>query len=133
MRDIIHELRAQGTTVFLNSHLLSEIEVTCERVAFIRHGEVIRTLELASLDSSRINVTIRASGLSAEACAGLSKWGKDIQAGDGNITMTLFAESLMPEITRYLVAHGADVYAINPQRASLEEIFIETVGKDGGL
>ena len=133
VRDIIHELRAQGTTVFLNSHLLSEIEVTCERVAFIRHGEVIRTLELASLDSSRINVTIRASGLSAEACAGLSKWGKDIQAGDGNITMTLFAESLMPEITRYLVAHGADVYAINPQRASLEEIFIETVGKDGGL
>ncbi len=39
----------------------------------------------------------------------------------------------MPEITRYLVAQGADVFAINPQRASLEEIFIETVGKDGGL
>ncbi len=133
VRDIIHELRAAGTSVFLNSHLLSEIEVTCERVAFIRHGEVIRTLELASLDSSRINVTIRASGITPQACAGLSKWAKDIQAQDGNLTMTLLAESMMPEITRYLVAEGADIYSINPQRASLEEIFIETVGKDGGL
>ena len=133
VRDIIHELRAQGTSVFLNSHLLSEIEVTCERVAFIRHGEVIRTLELASLDRGQINVTIRAAGLSPEACAGLSEWGKDIQQDGENITMTLFSESLMPQITRYLVARGADVYAINPRRASLEEIFIETVGKDGGL
>ena len=39
----------------------------------------------------------------------------------------------LPEITRFLVAQGAEVYAITPQRASLEEIFIETVGKDGGL
>ena len=133
VRDIIHELRAQGTSVFLNSHLLSEIEVTCERVAFIRHGEVIRTLELASLDRGQVNVTIRAAGLGGEACAGLSEWGKDIQVDGENITMTLFSESLMPQITRYLVARGADVYAINPRRASLEEIFIETVGKDGGL
>ena len=133
VRDIIHELRTQGTSVFLNSHLLSEIEVTCERVAFIRHGEVIRILELASLDRGLVNVTIRAAGLSTEACAGLSQWGKDIQLDGENLTMTLFSESLMPEITRYLVARGADVYAINPRRASLEEIFIETVGKDGGL
>ncbi len=39
----------------------------------------------------------------------------------------------MPEITRYLVARGAEVYALTPKRVSLEEIFIETVGKDGGL
>ena len=133
VRDIIHVLREQGTSVFLNSHLLSEIEVTCGRVAFIRHGEVIRTLELASLDRGQIHVTIRLTGLPPEACAGLSQWGKDIQMEGETVRMTLFSESLTPEITRYLVGQGADVYAINPQRASLEEIFIETVGKDGGL
>ncbi len=133
VRDIIHELQEQGTSVFLNSHLLSEIEVTCERVAFIRHGEVIRTLELASLDRGQVNVKIRATGLPAEACQGLAQWGKDIEADDENISMTLFSESLTPEVTRYLVSQGANVFAINPQRASLEEIFIETVGKDGGL
>ncbi len=133
VRDIIHELRAQGTSVFLNSHLLSEIEVTCERVAFIRHGEVIRTLELASLEQDHIDVVIRATGLRPAACEGLSQWGKDIEMDGEQLHMTLFSESLMPEVTRYLVGEGADVYAINPRRVSLEEIFIETVGEDGGL
>ena len=133
VRDIIHELREQGTSVFLNSHLLSEIEVTCERVAFIRHGEVIRTLELAALDRGQINVVIRASRLSPEICRGLSQWAKDVDVNGDSIRMTLFSEALMPEITRYLVGQGVDVFAINPQRLSLEEIFIETVGKDGGL
>ncbi len=133
VRDIIRELREQGTSVFLNSHLLSEIEVTCERVAFIRHGEVIRTLELSSLDRGQINVVIRAARLSPEICPGLSRWAKDVTVDGDTIRMTLLSEASMPEITRYLVAQGAEVFAINPQRASLEEIFIETVGKDGGL
>ncbi len=65
VRDIIHDLRAQGTCVFLNSHLLSEIEVTCDRVAFISHGEVVRVLELASLDTGQVTVGLRISGISA--------------------------------------------------------------------
>ncbi len=90
VRDIIRELREQGTSVFLNSHLLSEIEVTCERVAFIRHGEVIRTLELASLDRGQINVVIRAARLSPEICAGLSQWAKDVDMDGDTIRLSLF-------------------------------------------
>ncbi len=133
VRDIIHELRSQGTSVFLNSHLLSEIEVTCDRVAFIRHGEVIRLLQLGSLKNDQISVTIRTAGLSSEALAGLSRWSEDIQVEEENITLSLASESLVPEITRYLVEQHTDVYAIAPKRMSLEEIFIETVGEDGGL
>src|SRR5512133_3793420 len=66
VRDVIHELRNEGTCVFLNSHLLSEIEVTCDRVAFIRHGEVVRVLELATLNDNQSVVTIRAAGLTPE-------------------------------------------------------------------
>jgi hypothetical protein len=102
-------------------------------VAFIRHGEVIRTLELSSLEQGLVDVVIRATGFPPEACAGLSKWGKDIEMDGDHVRMTLFSEALMPEVTRYLVAQGADVYAIHPERASLEEIFIQTVGEDGGL
>ena len=47
VRDLIEELRQQGTTVFLNSHLLSEVEVTCDRVAFVKKGEVARELNLS--------------------------------------------------------------------------------------
>ncbi|HMB22452.1 MAG: ATP-binding cassette domain-containing protein [Chloroflexota bacterium] len=133
VRDIIHELRRQGTCVFLNSHLLSEIEVTCDRVAFIRHGEVVRVLEMASLSTDQSQVTIRASHVSREILDGLCRWGKDVQLDQDRVTLNIQNDSVLPEITRYLVEQGADVYAISPSRLSLEEIFIETVGKDGGL
>ncbi len=133
VRDVIHELREEGTCVFLNSHLLSEIEVTCNRVAFIRHGEVIRILDLASLAGNQSVVTIRAAGLSPEMITGTERWGRDIHAEDGQFTLTVQGEAQIPEINRYLVAQGANVYAITPTRKSLEEIFIETVGEDGGL
>ncbi len=133
VRDIIRELRQGGTCIFLNSHLLSEIEVTCDRVAFIRHGEVVRLLELASLEDGQLGLTIRAGGLSSEICAGLSAWGREIQLDGDHLSLTLSSDSAVPEITRYLVAHGVQVFAITPRRASLEEIFVETVGKDGGL
>ncbi len=133
VRDIIRDLRDEGTSVFLNSHLLSEIEVTCDRVAFIRHGEMIRLLELASLEAGGANVSIRACALTPAILAGLSRWGSDIQADGERITLTVREEAALPEITRYLVEQGAGVYSITPQRISLEEIFIETVGKEGGL
>jgi ABC-2 type transport system ATP-binding protein len=133
VRDVIREIRAQGTSVFLNSHLLSEIEVTCDRVAFIRHGEVVRVLDLKSLDTDQTSVTIRVSKLSAESLAGLSQWGKDIQMDGEHISLVIQSDAVLPEITRYLVTQKGEVYAITPNRMSLEEIFIETVGKDGGL
>jgi ABC-2 type transport system ATP-binding protein len=133
VRDVIHEVRAQGTSVFLNSHLLSEIEVTCDRVAFIRHGEVVRVLELASLSSDETSLTIRVANFPAEALTGLAQWGRDIQMEGRHINMIIRNETVLPEITRYLIAQHSEVYAITPTRMSLEDIFIETVGKDGGL
>jgi ABC-2 type transport system ATP-binding protein len=132
VRDVIHELRNEGTCVFLNSHLLSEIEVTCDRVAFIRHGEVVRILSLASLDGKSV-VTIRASGLTSAMVSEMARWGSDIQVNGEQLTLTVHNETTIPEINRYLVAQGANVFAISPSRVSLEDIFIETVGKDGGL
>lgn len=133
VRDVIHELRSEGTCVFLNSHLLSEIEVTCDRVAFIRHGEVVRTLDLASLQGNQSLVTIRASGLTPAMVSEMARWGRDIQANGEQLTLTVHHEASIPEINRYLVDQGANVFAISPSRLSLEDIFIETVGKDGGL
>jgi len=133
VRDIIYELRAAGACVFLNSHLLSEIEVTCDRVAFIRHGEVVRVLELASLDQHRSLVTIRATGFTPEILTGLEQWGENIQMEGEHLTLTIRSETDLPQLNRYLVSQGVEVFALTPNRLSLEEIFIETVGQDGGL
>ncbi len=131
VRDIIHELREEGTSVFLNSHLLSEIEVTCDRVAFIKHGEVIRVMEMSALDQNISMLTIRASGLTPEVVSGLRKWGDDLRLDSDHLTMTIRGESDLPEINRFLVANNVQVYALTPNRLSLEEVFIETLGQDG--
>jgi len=133
VRDLIRNLREQGTTVFLNSHLLSEVEITCDRVAFIKHGEVIRVSELKTLVDGETAVTVRAHGLTPETLAGLAQWGRDIRADGDHLTLTVADDSTLPAITRYLVAQGAEVYALTPQRLSLEELFIQIVGTDGGL
>ncbi len=144
VRDIIHGLRARGTTVFLNSHLLSEIEITCDRVAFIKHGEVVRVSELKTLVEGETSVTIRARGVTAAVAAGLSQWAADVRVdpaaaepGEPVVTQTISlavaSEAALPPLTRYLVGQGVDVYAVQPERLSLEEVFIQTVGTDGGL
>jgi ABC-2 type transport system ATP-binding protein len=133
VRDIIHELREEGTSVFLNSHLLSEIEVTCNRVAFIRHGEVVRVLEMSALDKNFSMLTIRAAGLVSDVVSGLKQWGDDVRVDGDLLTMSIRSEADLPEINRYLVAQDVRVYGLTPNRLSLEEIFIETLGEDGGL
>jgi ABC-2 type transport system ATP-binding protein len=133
VRDIIRGLRARGTTVFLNSHLLSEIEITCDRAAFIKHGEVVRTSALKALVEGETSVTIRVRGLTPAAVEGLAQWGTDVRADGEQVTLVIADDSALPAITRHLVHHGAEVYALTPQRLSLEEVFIQTVGTDGGL
>jgi len=94
---------------------------------------VVRVLEMSALAAGQSSVTIRTSGLSAEGLAGLAQWGSDVRADGEHITLNIPNDTVLPEITRYLVGQGAQVYALTPNRSSLEEIFIETVGKDGGL
>jgi len=133
VRDIIKDLRQQGTTVFLNSHLLSEVEITCDRVAFIKNGEVIRISSLQSLVEGELTVEIRLRNLPAEAIAGLECWGKDPRLDGEFLHLTMEREADLPEVNRYLVTQGADVFALRPQRISLEDLFIQIVGTDGGL
>ncbi len=133
VRDIIRDLRRQGTTVFLNSHLLSEVEITCDRVAFIKHGEVIRTSPLKTLVEGEISVEVRANNLKPETLAGLARWSPNVRLDGERLTFTIERETDLPEINRFLVEQEADVYALRPQHVSLEDLFIEVVGTDGGL
>ena len=133
VRDIIRDLRGKGTTVFLNSHLLSEVEITCDRVAFIKHGEVLRISELKALVDGETTVTIRAGELAPVVLAGLEQFGKNVRADGDTVALSVSSETALPAITRYLVAQGAEVYAITPQRLSLEDLFIQVVGTESTL
>ena len=132
VRDIIKTQRDRGATVLLNSHLLGEVEITCDRVAFIRDGEVVETRQLND-NEEQITVSIRAVNVNAEILNGLSQWTLSVRSEGERLTLTLSCGTLLPQVVRYLVAKGADVYEVTPQRLSLEERFLEIVGSDGGL
>jgi ABC-2 type transport system ATP-binding protein len=134
--------------VFLNSHLLSEVEITCDRVAFINHGEVVHTSALRtasgrSLVEGELTVQIRArpeggweatpDGHWGAVTAGLRRWSEHVRVDGEYISLTLPGEADLPAIARYLVEHNVDVYALSPQRISLEDLFMRLVGTEEEL
>lgn len=130
VRDIIMELRTRGTTVFLNSHLLGEVEATCDRVAFVKQGRTVRELVLAGVESS-VEVEIRAEPIDASVVDGLARFGFDIVALDGRrVRMRAAGDHVMPDIARWLVDRRVNVYALHSRRKSLEEWFVEIMGAD---
>jgi ABC-2 type transport system ATP-binding protein len=133
VRDIIKAQRDRGATVLLNSHLLGEVEITCNRVAFIKDGEVVETRQLNDDIEEQTTVSMRAASVTAEIASGLSQWTRSVRAEGERLTLSVSSRAVVPEIVRYLVASGVDVYEVTPQRLSLEERFLEIVGTDGGL
>lgn len=133
VRDITRDLRAKGTTVFLNSHFLSEVEVTCDRVAFIKEGVIVRTGSLDSLMNGELHVAIRARNLTPEGLEGLTRWCRNLQVEGEQLTFQLESEDQLPRITRYLVEQGMDLYTVQPKIIALEDLFLEIIGESESI
>lgn len=133
VRDIIHNLREQGTTVFLNSHLLSEVEIICDRVAFVKRGRILRNISLQELNQNHPSLEIQAHPLTPNILRGLETWGSQAHFEGDKLTLTLHQENDIPAINRYLVEQGLDVFALHPHKESLEDLFLQIIGTDGGL
>lgn len=133
VRDIIRAQRDRGATVFLNSHILSEIEITCDEVVFIRDGEVVTSRDLRAQNSEELRVVVRARKLTQDAVAGLAPWSTSTDVDGEQLTLTTPSQDALPDILRHLVAAGTDVYQFTPQRLSLEDLFMKIMGEDRGL
>jgi len=133
VRDIIRGERQRGAAVLLNSHLLSEVEITCDRVAFIKHGRVLDSRRLHALAGGEARVRLRAGRLTSDILAGLEPRAHSVQVNGDRVTFTVASGDRLPEIVRYLVARGVDLYELTPERKSLEDLFLEIIGTEGGL
>ncbi|MGH7106178.1 MAG: ATP-binding cassette domain-containing protein [Acetobacteraceae bacterium] len=133
VRDVIRAQRERGATVFLNSHLLSEVEITCDRVAFLKDGQVVATRTLEALEHGASSVTVRVKGLPAGALADLQRRGITAALDGERLELSAVPNATLPELVRLLTASGADIYAFTPRQASLEDLFLHLVGEDRGL
>ena len=130
VRDIIGELRQRGTTVFLNSHLLGEVEATCDRVAFIKDGRVIHALNLSSA-STNVEVELKLAPLDNNVLAGLTAFGSGaVRLGGDILRLQIGGEDRIPDMVRWLVGRGVAVFGVHVHRKSLEEWFVDVMGED---
>jgi ABC-2 type transport system ATP-binding protein len=128
VREIIRGLAARGTAVFLNSHLLSEVEQVCDRVAVVDHGRVIASGTMDQLLSGT-TVRVRASGLASGDRAKLAPFGHVLEEGD-QLTFTNLNVERVPELVAAIVAMGARVYEVAPRHQTLEDRFLELLEEE---
>jgi ABC-2 type transport system ATP-binding protein len=123
VRAIIRRLRAEGTTVFLNSHLLGEVERVCDVVAIVDRGRVVADGPLDEL-LGVATVRIRVAGLSPAARAGLSAFGTPADEPPWLVVRGCPPERV-PDLVAAIVAQGGRIYGVDAGRETLEERFVE--------
>jgi ABC-2 type transport system ATP-binding protein len=125
VREIIRALKARGTTVFLNSHLLSEVELVCDRVAIVDHGRVVAVGSLAELLTAD-SVRIRATGL--DGLDAVRPFG-DVAADGDWLVVRKIDPDRVPELVATIVRAGGRVHAVEPRHESLEDRFLSLLDR----
>jgi ABC-2 type transport system ATP-binding protein len=136
MRDMIRSFVAEGRTVVLSSHLLDEVQRTCDAVAIVDRGNVIRqgpisellagtslTLQVDCSDPDRARALLAGTNLAAT-----------IEVGVGGLTITLPADTprdVIAELARVLVTGDVAIYRLQPVQASLESWFLQVTSRLG--
>jgi ABC-2 type transport system ATP-binding protein len=126
-RAIVRGLRDQGTTVFLNSHLLGEVERVCDVVAIVDRGRVVAAGSLDDLLGVP-TVRVRVTGLTRAARAGMSAFGT-LDDEPPWLVVRGCPPERVPDLVTAIVAGGGRIYAVDAGRETLEERFIELLAR----
>jgi ABC-2 type transport system ATP-binding protein len=136
IRSMIMSLVQEGRTVMLSSHLLDEVERTCDAVAIVDRGSVIRQGSIEELVRGA-NVVVQVGCSDPPAAArlvGESRVATSVTSGELGLTVSLPAgasRDMVAEVNRLLVQSGISVYSLKEQRASLEEWFLSVTSRLG--
>jgi len=136
MRDMLRSLTDEGRTVMLSSHLLDEVERTCDQVAIVDHGKVIRQGPIGELIGGvGVVLEVKCSDPPAAARAlGRGAIASGITVSEDGLTVTLAAGSAREqtaEINRRLAEAGICVYSLRPAHARLEDWFLSVTSRLG--
>jgi ABC-2 type transport system ATP-binding protein len=125
VREMLLKYRSHGKTIFLSSHLLSEVELVCDRVAILSRGRVVRTGTLSSMLETTDQVEIVARAISPTLF--------DNSIVEGERTRFTVSKSQQREAIERVWAGGGEVVSVNPVRRSLEELFLELTGPESTI
>ncbi|HEY2917314.1 MAG TPA: ABC transporter ATP-binding protein [Candidatus Limnocylindrales bacterium] len=131
VRGIIKAARDRGAGVFLNSHLLSEVEQVCDRVAIVDHGRVVAS---GSLDDvlGQSETQVHVSGITAGDLAAFETFGPPSLEHD-RLSIRPMDPARVPDLVNVIVGMGGRIHEVRAGRSSLEQRFVELVARDRAL
>ncbi|MBV9578007.1 MAG: ABC transporter ATP-binding protein [Chloroflexi bacterium] len=127
VRDLIHSLRNQGMTVFLNSHLLSEVEMVCDRVAIVDRGRVVGSGRLEDLLGGLPELRVTVDRVDAPLLELVAAFGQIVDVGQDTLVLSVADVSVAARLSEAVVQAGYRLYALVPSHASLEDVFLSLV------
>jgi len=129
VRDIIGHLKALGKTIFLNSHLLGEIEMTCDEIAIMKSGKIVRQGRIEDLLAAPSQVSMRIQSLTPNLLIKLRQVARTVEtSSDPEILVASIAtDDEIPNLVEAIVHSGGKLLSLIPQRESLEDLFIRIV------
>jgi ABC-2 type transport system ATP-binding protein len=127
-RGLLVELRRQGKTIFLNSHLLSEIELVCDQLIMVEQGLVVRQGPPSGFMPSKGECVIRVAALPAAARAALAEMAPGGTWQENALHFAPRDRAHLNAVIDALRAAGVEIESVEPQRSTLEETFLEVVG-----
>jgi ABC-type multidrug transport system ATPase subunit len=130
MRDLLRNLAADGKTVFISSHVLSEVQQICTRVAIINHGKLVRVAPVAELLDSPGEFEIQVDSPDALVVAlRLQPWGQEARVEHG-LVITRAPEGRGRNLIGFLVQNGHNPDTVSERQRDLEDIFLSLTGGD---
>lgn len=127
IRDILKNLKKQGKTVFLNSHLLAEVETTCDRVAILDKGRLLKVGPVTGLTEMKPSFKIETVVLHDEARKLISEKYNWAQIDGNSIAIAFHAEKDVNGLIDLLRQNNVELLAVTPIRMGLEDSFMQLV------
>jgi ABC-2 type transport system ATP-binding protein len=128
IRELMEKLKGEGKTVFVNSHLLAEMQMVCDRVAILQRGELVRAGSMAELTRQEGRYVIGLADGQAFPTAEVEKLGLKVEAVDGRFEVVLDSDTgAIDRVLSLLNDKGLKLRHLMEKKQTLEDVFISTV------
>jgi len=130
IRDVLLKLREAGVTIFINSHLLSEIEMTCDRVAILHKGHLVKMGTKQELTTKGELVELRVEGINDMLIQKLRMVSNQLQSEGDLILLNPKDEETIATIPEIIINHGGKLLSLTTRTESLEDIFYRLIKEE---
>jgi ABC-2 type transport system ATP-binding protein len=131
IRDALLEQRSRGKTLLMTSHVLSDVEVLCDHIAIVQHGQLVASGRLNELLRPEVRrVDLELEGVSPELRAQLAAQAVSVRDLPPRTMVVVEGDASVPAILKLAIDAGAQIHAVIPHRETLEDLFVRKAVAD---